>query len=450
MNALDLALKKVKLRKVSGTKGGEWQGSCPACGGDDRFHVWPNQNEGKGSYWCRSCGKAGDNIQFLRDFEGYTFKEACAHLNINLPDMPAHHSPSTPQRQKPEFTPNQYTPPGDLWQEKAEKFITWAQGHLAKNSDVLNWLDDRGIGDNTAANFRLGWNPGEDGKDIYRYRKAWGLPEILKDDSKPKALWIPRGLVIPHITDGIIHRIRIRRPDGDPRYYVIPGSSAATMIIERARLAFVVVESELDAIAVAAQNNLAGAVALGSVSAKPDAETYAILQGALAILNALDYGDIGGGAKAAQRAMEWWKEQFDRCERWPVPKGKDPGEAYRLGIDLEQWIKVGLPPALMIGEERMERSLTGRHTGHDENDVYTVPGPSPKHDLLPLVQELYDLLRKNPEVKIISTPSRFTVLRNGKFVGGRINELIFRVPEVTEYIMNHPAEEIDGVNYLYG
>ena len=70
--------------------------------------------------------------------------------------------------------------------------------------------------------------------------------------------------------------------------------------------------------------------------------------------------------------------------------------------------------------------------------------------LSPVIRELYDLLRKNPGVKIINTPDRFTVLRQGKFVGGRINELVFLVPETREYILNHPAEEIGAENFIYG
>jgi hypothetical protein len=458
MNTLDMASRKVKLRKVSGTKGGEWQGPCPGCGGTDRFHVWPLQNEGKGSYWCRGCEKAGDNIQFLRDFEGMSFRDACAYLNIDMPESPTHHTPAPAQRQKPEFTPEIHSPPAELWQEKAEKLVSWAQANLMKNAETITWLADRGISAETAENFRLGWNPGEEGKDIYRHRKAWGLPEILKDDGRPRALWIPIGLVIPYIVDRVIHRIRIRRPEGDPRYYVIPGSSTATMIIEHTRRAFVIVESELDAITVATRNTLAGAVALGSVSVKPDAGTYDILQGALQVLVSLDYDAAG------MKAMKWWREQFDRCDRWPVPRGKDPGEAVKLGIDLEKWIKAGLPPALTIQKN-------GR-TGVSPVSIASpsaIPAsspviPAPDKDtrgqaaagiqedtiqkLSPPLRELYDLLQKNPGVIIFNSPNRFAVLRNGKYVGGRINELIFQVPEVTNYIMNHPATEIDGGNFI--
>ena len=213
-----------------------------------------------------------------------TFKEACNYLNVILPDRPTSWTPTLPQRSKPDFQPTEHAPPADLWQEKAEKFITWSQDHLKNNPEILAWLADRGISHQTACDFRLGWNPGEDGKDIYRARSAWGLPETLKENGRAKALWIPVGLVIPQIIGGIIHRIRIRRPEGEPRYYVLPGSSMSTMMVGADRRAFVVVEAELDAIAVYANNRLAGAVGLGSVSAKPDAEVSEVLRRALRIL----------------------------------------------------------------------------------------------------------------------------------------------------------------------
>ena len=112
MNTLDLAIKKVILKKVSSTHGGEWQGPCPACGGNDRFHVWPEQNQKKGAYWCRSCGKTGDNIQFLIDFEGMDFKEACQFLNIHMETTD--HKPEA-RKTPPSFTPTEHQSPAQLW-----------------------------------------------------------------------------------------------------------------------------------------------------------------------------------------------------------------------------------------------------------------------------------------------------------------------------------------------
>jgi hypothetical protein len=450
MNVLDQASKKVSLHKASGTNGGEWQGPCPGCGGVDRFHVWPGQNQGNGGYWCRGCGKNGDNIQFLRDFEGLSFREACAQLGVSAPDRTD--APATmrqEKKEKPPFTPAEHIPPADLWQERAEKLVTWSQGALENNQDVIAWLGQRGINRETARDYRLGWNPGEKEKDLYRPRQSWGLSAELKDDGKPKKLWIPRGLVIPYIVDGVIQRIRIRRPEGEPRYYVLPGSSMSTMILGRERRAFVVVESELDAIAVVAGNTLAGSAAMGSVSAKPDAEAYQILRGSLQILNALDYDTAGA------KAMAWWAVEFNQCDRWPAPQGKDPGDAIKMGTDLNSWIKAGLPPALTIedksGANNPWLGCNEKPSGKTQHPA--LPDPSceenPTSDLPAAVLELRRLLRSNPGVKIINSAARYTVLREGKFVGGRINELVFRVPESRDYLLNHPAEEIDGKNLVY-
>jgi hypothetical protein len=416
----------------------------------DRFHVWPGQNQGNGGYWCRGCGKNGDNIQFLRDFEGLSFRHACSALGVSAPDRTD--APATmrqEKKEKPSFTPAEHIPPVDLWQERAEKLVTWSQGALENNQDVIAWLGQRGINRETARDYRLGWNPGEKEKDLYRPRQSWGLSEELKDDGKPKKLWIPRGLVIPYIIDGVIQRIRIRRPEGEPRYYVLPGSSMSTMILGRDRRAFVVVESELDAIAVVAGNTLAGSAAMGSVSAKPDAEAYQILRGSLQILNALDYDAAGA------KAMAWWAVEFDQCDRWPVPQGKDPGDAIKMGTDLNSWIKAGLPPAMTIDDKSgANNPWRGCNEKPSEKTQHpALPDPSreenPTSDLPEAVMELRRLLRSNPGVKIINSAARYTVLRDGKFVGGRINELVFRVPESRDYLLNHPAEEIDGMNLVY-
>ena len=63
----------VNLTKAATSNGGEFAGACPACGGVDRFRVWPEEKGGR--FWCRQCGKKGDAIQYLRDFRGMSFAE---------------------------------------------------------------------------------------------------------------------------------------------------------------------------------------------------------------------------------------------------------------------------------------------------------------------------------------------------------------------------------------
>jgi len=465
MNLLDLVSKHVQLRKASNCKGGEWQGPCPWCGGNDRFHVWPNQNEGQGGYWCRSCDRGGDAIQFLRDFEGKTFQEACDFLNIRR-DEKTYAPPA--QKTKPEFQPVLHQSPADLWQEKAEKFVIWAQERLTENKEAMAWLADRGIDAAAAETYRLGWNPGENGKDIFRQRKAWGLPELKKEDGRPRALLIPRGLVIPKIDDGVVQRIRVRRPEAHRTtewptpYYIIPGSSMGTMIIGIGRPAYVIIESELDGIACASACDLAGACALGMLEGKPDAAAYAILQGAVQILNALDYGDTGGGQKASIRANAWWKEHFgDKCDRWPVPHGKDPGDAYKAGVNLNRWIRSGLAPIITINDKPSDQKTAPAPTSQAAASPAEAPqrsgGIQTEKDiaaiietrgLSPLILELWKLLRTNPAVRIYNDDKTYSVLRNGKPVGGRINQLVFREQAVMDYILGHGANVIDAKNLI--
>jgi hypothetical protein len=56
----------------------EYGGSCPKCGGHDRFLVWPEEKDG-GRFDClRGCGWKGDTIQYLRDYRGMSYQEAAA------------------------------------------------------------------------------------------------------------------------------------------------------------------------------------------------------------------------------------------------------------------------------------------------------------------------------------------------------------------------------------
>lgn len=66
----------------------EWAGPCPGCGGKDRFLVWPERPRG-GAYLCRGCGAQGDGIQFLREFGGMSYPEACAALGLTPKDSRA-------------------------------------------------------------------------------------------------------------------------------------------------------------------------------------------------------------------------------------------------------------------------------------------------------------------------------------------------------------------------
>lgn len=422
----------VALRRVASTRGGEYAGPCPGCGGRDRFRVWPEDKGGKGSFWCRQCGKGGDDIQFMVEFMGYTFRQAFEAVGRELPDayVPFCCKPVL-NRQTPVFTPRVFESPSDLWQERAVKLTEKAHEALLENPDELAWLARRGLDLQAVRGFKLGWLEGEKGRPCrFRPRSAWGLEKILKTNGRQKALWLPRGLVIPAYKQGKIYRIRIRRPDKDlrderdSRYVVVPGSGMDAAGHNPHHRAFVVVESELDEMLVCRRaGSLVGSVALGSSSSKPGADMYHRLKGALRVLVALDFDGPG------RKAWAWWHKNFDNARRWVVPAGKDPGEAFKMGVDIRDWVLAGLPPRLTM----------------DINHSYTVPeGVAP-------LEELRRLLSAYP-VKILADEHRAKVVFEPGFrnraIRQRIADLFYGDDDEVYWFLRyeHPDPVITGEN----
>jgi hypothetical protein len=364
MTILDLA-----MARISGLKrktASEWAGPCPECGGTDRFLVWPN----KGVWYCRGCELSGDAVAFLRRFDGLGCKEAHERAGKDCQSVSCQarekcHGVARPVRrterlQAPvevktgDFHPVAAQNPSQTWAAKAAALVDYAHQALLGNAEQLMYLAGRGLDGAAVARYRLGWLD----QDLYRERAAWGLDEQLKGDGTPKKLWLPRGVVIPFFdAQGQVERIRIRRPQvsgNEPRYYWVPGSGDNVPVIGGERGAYVVVESDLDALLVHhLAGDLAGAVPLGTCSAKPKAEAFAQLQQALCILVALDFeprvnATTGRNENPGGKAAEWWCRTFEQAKRWPVPAGKDPGEFFETGGDVRAWVVAGLPAVFRL------------------------------------------------------------------------------------------------------
>lgn len=362
MTLLELAQNKVPMRKVTAN---EWHGPCPSCGTShsnpafsDRFSV-KVKADGEDRWYCRNCGN-GDAIAFLMQFEGLSFPAACKALGKPLPENEDYQAPHFRRPAAETFQPRTIAPPADLWREHAEKFLTWTNQQLLELGEgpgsPLHYLAGRGIRKETAIEYRLGWNPGEKGKDCFRAREAWGLETVMNGDKKKK-LWLPIGLVIPFIPGGILRRLRIRIPkerrtaEFSTPYYVVPGSAMDTFVAGENAKAYFIIEAELDAILVKqeAAGLQVGTMAMGNNTAKPTDAAHAMLAASLHIANALDYDltqdntNNPGGV-----AWLWWKKHFPQAERWPVPVGKDPGDAFQAGINIREWVTAGLPPVLTL------------------------------------------------------------------------------------------------------
>lgn len=371
----------------------EWSSPCPCCGGKDRCNIWPEEQEGRGYYWCRQCDAKGDGIQFLRDYADMRYVDACKRVgvapvaNLKAPSLP-------PVRRAEKFE----AVTGELgqlegvnrpvWQGRAAAFVAWATEHLLNTPAQMAWLAARGIDAAAVRRYRLGYNPGEKGNTcVIRPREVWGLPPETKGDGRPKRLWLPRGIVIPQIISGpnglsAVQRLRIRRLDADReqfrpklKYFVTPGSAMdvlwlpCTTALHEGEGIVVVTESELDAILL---HHLAGDVAhcvasMTSNIRNLSAAVFERLRNALCILVALDID------KAGADGWPRWEATFPRAKRWPVPTGKDPGEAFAAGEDLRLWLLAGIPAglwtAMRSGLPPDEISQEGAHEEQRREDA---------------------------------------------------------------------------------
>jgi hypothetical protein len=271
-----------------------------------------------------------------------TFQEACRHLSITA----APFARKSSRECLLIWSPKEVMIPTIEWQNSAISFLSRAVDWLWEDeqNEVRQWLNKRGLNDKTIRRARLGWHP----KDAWVSRHLWGLQEII-NQGKRKKLWLPAGLIIPQTYKGEIIRLRVRRfesSDSWGRYIVISGSATCPIRLPAIEGVYLVVESELDALLLSQfTSNLTSIIATGSAQSRPDRKLHGELQKARLILIALD-SDLAG----AKQTHQWWLKQYDSAKWWPIPiqYGKDPGEAFEAGLDLESWVKAALDKYLNL------------------------------------------------------------------------------------------------------
>jgi hypothetical protein len=344
---VEIVSRVIELQK----KGKDFWAPCPFhSDGDPSFSVVP----AKQMFHCFGCGAQGDVFEFWSKFHNIKFwdavKAVASLVGVKIPgrNWQSKEFMKYPERKKKTgWQPDSKDMPSDLWCEKAKKFVNYGMERLFEKQEAMDYLLSRGIKPETIVAYGLGWCEDGEGGDFYRPRASWGLPDEFKEDGKKKALWLPRGLIVPYMgVDGKILKIRIRRPDPlkflpNIRYYFVPGGSAFTTVINPDRDAHIIIETDLDACLLAQEvGDLVGVVCVSSASSKPDERATAVLKNSRHILNALDFDNAGA------QAWPWWRDNFPECERWPVPKGKDTGEAFQQGVNIREWVREGLPPGL--------------------------------------------------------------------------------------------------------
>lgn len=334
-----------RFNKVSSSKGGIYKGPCPWCGGNDRFSIYPY--DGDGWYICNQCKRTGDEIQFYVDHDGMKFKDAC--IKAGRPDKAA----EKPERKKPSdknnaddvWEPRTIEQPVDVWVKKSESFLFSSYKFLlsAQGKKHREYLNSRGITDETIKKARLGYNP----SPVQFSYDSFGLPIETDRAGKTKTVWIPDGVIIPYYNSTGLCRLRIRNanPQGKNRYVLLTGGTTEYFIypgFDNSKWT-VVIESELDGwLLWQTAGDIINVMALGNSTTRPDAMAFELLSSCPGILCALDHDDAGLIESA------WWKKHL-KAKWWPVPYGKDPGEAFTIfGVDFRVWVEAGINAPVQI------------------------------------------------------------------------------------------------------
>lgn len=339
------------LKRIStGRRGIEYHGACPwNCGADQNgFHVWIACPDGRrDNYWCRSCGRTGDDIQYLRDHDGLSYVDACRALGCTPAALSFRPSaPVVPDAPALEVAPNA------RWQATGKAFVNHCVDALwqPEHRRALDYLRKRGLTDRTIELAGLGWNARSLSK---RPADKWGLTA----DDAPNGVWLPRGWVIPVRYGRDLWRIAIRRPNADiaqddkpMKYPLVRGSANIPYGMDHLspRLPVVIVEGYFDMLIVNQEcawrddaDAIATAVAVGTTHGRRLQWVLPIGQSPCHLI-ALDNEPENVGV---QRGAAWWRDMFEpRSLAWP-PTHKDCAEMYEQGVDLRSWVVDGLRAA---------------------------------------------------------------------------------------------------------
>lgn len=345
MNLLDLISRDAPLRRTSAKHGGEYSGPCPLCRrGRDRFKVWPLL----GRWAClgakagrAGCDRAGDAVDYLRARNGLSHADACARLRQTPAARPGRvHAP----QMLSVSAPAPLRPPAARWQTRAAAWVQHCEQTLFSDQGggARDWLERRGLTAQTVRQAKLGYNP----CDRYDPRPLWGLS--LADGACGRAVWLPRGIVIPWSIAGSLWRVNVRRPlsplqaaAGQPKYVGPAGFTNALYGADGLApdKPVVLVEGEIDALTVQqAAGDLVVAVATGATGSARRAGWVAQLALAPVVLIAFDEDANGAGDLAAA----WWLCVLGNGRRLRPVAGKDVNAMHVAGIDVRVWVQAGL------------------------------------------------------------------------------------------------------------
>jgi hypothetical protein len=301
VDLLALAGYCTSLKRVAATKGGEYAGPCPMCGGRDRFRVQPSCRR----WMCRQCSPRWDDaIALEMRLTRSTFPDAVrALIGGRWPVMSI-----APPAEEPR------APLSSIWQARARRVAGLAARALwqPQSQHILAWLRARGLTDDTLRHWRIG-----------HIRRVHNEPGH-RWDVQVESIYLSAGVLIPGYTaDGLTY-LKVRRFSSAFKYTCVRGSRPGLYLAETVTDATTVVavcEGELDALLLwqCLQSQLdlrrIGVVTPGSQAMYPRTEWLALLANRRVLLM-FDQDDAG------QRGALRWQSQLrdSHIVRWPDAK----------------------------------------------------------------------------------------------------------------------------------
>lgn len=296
---------------------------------------------------CFACNEHGGAVGYFLK-RGYNLDDA--RQKAGSPALPYTGSPA-PQYDPPD------TAPGEAWQERAQAFVLYAREQLHAGAAVaewtitdhktgeksqrrisaLEWLISRGLSQPTARAWAIGYNP----KDIHDKWENWGLKS--PDDEHPK-IWIPQGLVIPHIVNGVIWGIKIRRSQGDPKYIHVTGSIPALYMADNltSGAPIMLTEGEIDALTLWQEaSDLVHPCTLGAAT---NTKRLNLANWGLYFLASEERYTVFDLDEAGRKGAEALNRyHFRPCQiPQPTPWAKDINDYYNATGRLREWVQSAL------------------------------------------------------------------------------------------------------------
>ena len=349
---IKLILEKTDLIALAEEAGAQFNSShssrCPIHHGNNptAFHVYRTQ-DGLEYYHCfTNCpegANGGDAIAFYMRWRQVDFKIAVTELAQRAGIVP-----DNGNGQRPEPRPAKPVarvlidqpdePPSETWRARVITFVNYSQSELWLDSwkcaqDYL--MVDRGLAEDTIKNFGLGFNP----RDLFDVPTRWN-----QDGNR---VWCPRGIIIPHMHDGQIWFVNVRRPlHGDAlaarigavkdlketKFAGVRGGRRGLFGSITGKPIVVLAEGEFDTmLAHQAASSFCDVATLGGARHRLDSHDAALLAGASIIVAVLDDDEAG------QRGAAYLASVTPRvCT--VMPPDHDLTDAWKRGVNLRQWI----------------------------------------------------------------------------------------------------------------